>query len=171
MPRNIEIKARIENVRNTIDLAKKLSIEGGGDGKDEILHQHDIFYNNSSGERLKLRIMGNGGQLIQYERDDKKGPKLSNFSICKVDDPIFLNEVLTKNLGIRTEVIKLRTLIMIGQTRIHVDEVFGRGNFIEFEVVLRDDQSVLDGEKIAKDLMQKFNIKESDLVECAYADL
>jgi predicted adenylyl cyclase CyaB len=60
---------------------------------------------------------------------------------------------------------------MVGQTRVHCDKVEGLGDFVELEVVLEDDQSVDQGEAIAKDLMNKLGIDKSRLISCAYMDL
>jgi adenylate cyclase class IV len=60
---------------------------------------------------------------------------------------------------------------MIGQTRIHLDDVDGLGAFIEFEVVLRDGQSVADGERIATSLIDALSVSSADLIPHAYVDL
>lgn len=43
-------------------------------------------------------------------------------------------ETLRLALGIKGSVNKKRYLYMVGQTRVHVDEVEGLGNFMELEV-------------------------------------
>ena len=52
-----------------------------------------------------------------------------------------------------------------------MDQVEGLGNFLEFEVMLREDQSPAEGEVIASELMRKLGVEEADLVEGAYIDL
>jgi predicted adenylyl cyclase CyaB len=66
---------------------------------------------------------------------------------------------------------KKRTLYLAGQTRIHLDEVEGLGNFMELEVVLRPDQSDAEGQAIANDLMKRLGVQEQDLIEGAYMDI
>jgi adenylate cyclase class IV len=51
-----------------------------------------------------------------------------------------------------------------------MDHVENLGYFLEFEVVLKDEESVNDGQKIAEDLMKKFGLSESDLIVGAYMD-
>ena len=46
----------------------------------------------------------------------------------------FLQTVLSRSLGIKGIVKKKREIYMVGQTRVHVDEVEGLGNFMELEV-------------------------------------
>lgn len=70
-------------------------------------------------------------ELIYYDREESTGPKLSSYEKCKV--PEMLESVLTSALGTWGVVKKVRTLIMIGQTRVHFDSVEGLGNFVELE--------------------------------------
>lgn len=43
--------------------------------------------------------------------------------------------------------------------------------FFYLQVMLRDDQSVEDGQKIAEDIMTKLSISKNDLLDCAYMDI
>ena len=45
-----------------------------------------------------------------------------------------VDQLLTAALGVRGQVIKTRTLYIAGQTRIHIDQVQGLGDFLELEV-------------------------------------
>ena len=66
---------------------------------------------------------------------------------------------------------KTRWLFLVGQTRIHLDEVVGLGSFLELEVVLAADQSPDEGHRIARGIMAALEVREADLIDCAYADL
>jgi adenylate cyclase class IV len=66
---------------------------------------------------------------------------------------------------------KQRWLLLVGQTRIHLDRVEGLGEFIELEVVLRDDQSVADGVRIADPLMHELGLAGAERIAAAYLDL
>jgi predicted adenylyl cyclase CyaB len=72
---------------------------------------------------------------------------------------------------VRGVVRKRRYLYLVGQTRVHLDEVEGLGEFMELEVVLRPEQSDAEGQAIARDLMTRLGIREEDLLEGAYMDL
>ncbi|CAF1264860.1 unnamed protein product [Adineta steineri] len=77
--------------------------------------------------------------------------------------------------GIRGQINKTRTLFLTkhGQTRIHIDQVKGLEPtlFIELEVVLQDNQTIEQGQEIAKDLCEKIGIEEKNHIKCAYIDL
>ena len=62
-------------------------------------------------------------------------------------------------------------LYLIGQTRVHIDEVEGLGTFLELEVVLRDGQSEIEGKAIAKGLMAEFGIDKQHVLPEAHVDL
>ena len=66
---------------------------------------------------------------------------------------------------------KIRYLYTVGQTRIHLDEVEELGQFMELEVLLREDQSDAEGQAIAEDLMRRLGIRDEALIEGAYMDL
>ncbi|XP_005110231.2 uncharacterized protein LOC101845581 [Aplysia californica] len=82
-----------------------------------------------------------------------------------------IKTVLDRAMGVKGVVCKTRLLIMVGQTRVHLDEVKGLGQFMELEVVLRDDQTTEDGQKIAEELMEKFGISKDNLLTGAYMDM
>ena len=65
---------------------------------------------------------------------------MSDYSIARTSNPDELNVTLGQALGVRGEVKKARWLYLVGQTRVHCDQVEGLGDFAELEVVLNDDQ-------------------------------
>jgi predicted adenylyl cyclase CyaB len=166
MPANIEIKARARNFAELRRGAEALS-----DSPAQVIPQEDTFFTTTRG-RLKLRQLApDHGQLVYYERTDASGPKRSNYSIFETGDPVGLKNTLSLALGVRGVVRKKRTLYLVGQTRVHLDEVEGLGEFMELEVVLRPGQSDEEGQAIARDLMARLGVAEEDLLECAYMDL
>jgi predicted adenylyl cyclase CyaB len=166
MPTNIEIKARVANFPVLQTRAEALS-----DTPVQVIAQEDIFFHVPQG-RLKLRILSpNRAQLIFYHRPDSAGPKRSHYQIFETTDPAGLQSILTAALGVRGVVRKVRSLYLVGQTRIHLDDVEGLGQFIELEVVLHPHQSEAAGRAIAQSLMEKLKINPEDLIEGAYIDL
>lgn len=163
---NIEIKAKAHNIEKQHELAAKIS-----DKPVQIIEQVDTFFNVSNG-RLKLReLASNQVELIHYWREDKKGPRESKYSIFHSDNPNDLKDILATALGIQGIVHKKRSVYLAGQTRIHIDNVENLGWFLELEVVLTEKQSSEEGKRIAYDLMRKLDIRDEDLIDCAYIDL
>ena len=166
MPRNIEIKAVLRNRDAVVAAAAKKS-----DAEPETIFQHDFFFRCSKG-RLKLRIFEAGrGELILYERENVAEARCSHYQIAHTSDPEVLLDILTHALGRTGEVKKTRVLYRIGQTRVHIDQVEGLGDFLELEVVLRPDQTEAEGQKIAANLLREFGIEKDHLVPNAYVDL
>lgn len=166
MSRNIEIKARVNQLEATRAIVETLA-----DHPVKIIDQEDVFFNTGKG-RLKLRFLSlTSGELISYQRNDELGPKTSTYHIATTDRPDELRNVLTDSLGETIIVKKRRFLYLVGRTRIHIDAVEGLGNFLELEVVLDDTDSIETGEAEARELMHKLGVSSDDLVEGAYADL
>ena len=166
MAKNIEIKASLEDVDACMNKAKTLS------GSDpEVIMQEDHFFHCTNG-RLKLRIFSpNNGELIFYKRKNESGPKTSEYFISKTNEPNKLLDVLEKCYGIRGVVKKIRKLYLIGNTRVHIDQVDNLGNFLEFEVVLSNEEDANTGKQVAQKLMAQFGIEKDSLIDCAYIDL
>jgi predicted adenylyl cyclase CyaB len=166
MPSNIEIKAYARNFNEIRRRAESLS-----DTPVEVIPQEDIFFNTSQG-RLKLRVFSlDRGQLIYYTRPDQEGPKRSDYHLSHTSDPANLQRVLELAYGIRGVVRKTRYLYLVGQTRVHLDDVEGLGQFMELEVVMQEEQSDAEGQAIAEGLMASLGVERSDLLEGAYMDL
>lgn len=109
--------------------------------------------------------------LVCYRRSNEAGPKSSEYTISPTATPDSLREVLTLAYGQIGRVEKQRTLFMAGRTRIHLDRVKGLGEFLELEVVLRDDDSPEAGVAEASALMQRLGIYTDSLINAAYIDL
>jgi predicted adenylyl cyclase CyaB len=166
MPANIEIKARVNDFIALQRKAEQLS-----DTPCQVIPQLDTFFNCPNG-RIKLRELDlQRGQIVYYQRQDIAGPKHSDYKIFETDDPAAIKAILSEAYGVRGVVSKVRYLFMVGQTRIHLDDVQGLGKFIELEVVLNHGQSDADGNAIAESLMHKLGINPMDLIDTAYMDL
>jgi len=166
MPRNIEIKATLRDRAAAMAQAARLS-----DAGPETIVQEDFFF-ACEGARLKLRVFEPGrGELIRYQRENIASARCSRYQIARTADPDVLLDILTHTLGRIGVVRKTRILYLIGQTRVHIDQVEGLGDFLELEVVLRSEQSEADGQQIAERLLARLGIDNSQLVAEAYVDL
>lgn len=166
MARNIEIKAHIDSIDSV--LSKALAVATATPVE---IQQDDTFFQCTNG-RLKLRAFDEQrGELIFYSRPDQAGPKTSFYLISQSDQPQQLRDVLAAAHGVVGRVIKHRTLVMAGRTRIHLDRVQGLGEFVELEVVLEDDEDAALGIAEAHALMQQLGVGTEQLIETAYVDL
>jgi predicted adenylyl cyclase CyaB len=166
MPRNIEIKARIDDVRTLLPRARALA-----DGEPELLVQDDTFFVTARG-RLKLRVVeGDSAELIAYERADAAEARASDYVRVPVADAEGLREALARTLGVCGRVRKRRWLLRSGATRIHLDEVEGLGHFMELEVVMREGQADAEGAATAEALMGALGLAEAPRLATAYVDL
>jgi predicted adenylyl cyclase CyaB len=166
MSRNIEIKARIKAVSALYEKAALLADAGPTD-----IVQEDVFFNCDRG-RLKLRSFADGsGELIFYRRRDQAGLKESFYIRSPTTSPGSLCEALNLAYGEVGRVKKQRTLFLVGRTRVHLDRVEGLGDFLELEVVLRDEEDADIGVREAHELMRQLGIGADQLIEDAYIDL
>jgi predicted adenylyl cyclase CyaB len=164
--RNVEIKARIENVAALTPRVAALASEGPLE-----IAQDDTFFNCVTG-RLKLRAFSNDlGELIFYRRVNQAGPKESFYLRSPTTSPETLRESLSLAYGQIGRIRKYRTLFLVGRTRVHLDRVEGLGHFLELEVVLVDHESADSGIREARELMDHLGIEESQLIEGSYLDL
>ena len=166
MPINIEIKARVHDFPGLQRRAESIS-----DTPMQVIPQEDTFFNILSG-RLKLRVLApDRAQLVWYARADDTGPKRSDYRIFETNNPEGLKATLSLALGVRGVVRKTRYLYLVGQTRIHLDDVEELGKFMELEVVMKPGQTDAEGQAIAETLMKKLGIDSADLLDGAYMDL
>jgi adenylate cyclase, class 2 len=163
---NVEIKARC----NEPEFIRKYLLAHHAEfkGTDE---QTDTYFNVPNG-RLKLREGTIENNLIFYERTNQAGPKNSHFNLVKVEDAKGLKEVLTKSMGIKVVVKKIREIYYIGNVKFHIDEVPGLGSFVEIEAgnILAD----LSQEELKEQCdfyLQEFRINFEDLVDLSYSDM
>jgi len=92
--RNVEIKARIDDVRSLASKAAAIATEGPVE-----LLQDDAFFHCARG-RLKLRVSpGADAELIFYRRADARGPRESFYLRVPVSAPDELRSALSLACG------------------------------------------------------------------------
>ena len=163
---NIEIKAKVRDPERVAGVAQRLS---GGAGTR--LVQHDVFFRCERGKLKLRRINGASAELIAYKRAAGDKPRPSDYSIAPVADFEQMRGVLARSLGEIAEVRKVRTLQLVGRTRIHLDTVEGLGEFLELEVVLGAGEDIAGAMAEAESLMAQLGIEARDLLDRTYAEL
>ncbi len=111
-------------------------------GARQSLWQRDTYFSVPQG-RLKLREIREGREtpsveLIGYSRPDLEGSRWSTYhrSVIAVSEVDALREALATTVGVRIVVEKRRDVVLVKQTRIHLDTVPGLGCFVELETVV-----------------------------------
>ena len=170
MPRNIEIKAAIANVDSLLSRASAVA-----GCVPQCIEQDDSFFRVPQG-RLKLRRFADGSaELIHYQRSDIRAAKASDYVRVPVAEPERLQVALARACGLLGRVQKTRWLWQVEaggfSTRIHLDRVWGLGDFMELEVVLKDGQSDAAGAQVAEALMVSLGLASAPRLAGAYLDM
>ncbi len=153
MRRNLEFKARVKDPSSLERLFSRSTIykilyagcrkaaKQNGAVFGEVLIQTDTYFCVQNG-RLKLReTVGQKPELIYYERDESSTASMqSNYTVLQLSEPS-LKDLLAKSLGVKAIVEKERRLLKLKNARIHLDQVKGLGQFLEFEVVSEGDDT------------------------------
>jgi len=163
---NIEIKAKSENHREIRKILRSRNAEFKG-----LDHQIDTYFNVPFG-RLKLREGNIENYLIQYNRQDKEGPKQSDVALYKPLQESSLKEILTKSLGVLVVVDKQREIYFIDNVKFHLDYVKDLGTFVEIEAI--DKIPSIGEEKLLEQCnfyMNLLKIQKRDLISVSYSDL
>jgi predicted adenylyl cyclase CyaB len=164
--RNLEIKARHADLVAAREAVRRL-----GARETAVEVQTDTYFRVPQG-RLKLRaIEGQPAVLIWYDRPDNQGTRLSAYYLVPVPDPTGMKAALAAALGVRGEVHKRRGIHLWHNVRIHLDEVAGLGNFVEFEAVLSPEEDDTIAHARLDQLCRSLDILPADHLAPSYADL
>jgi adenylate cyclase, class 2 len=168
--RNIELKAWCTDLDGAQRTARELGAE---------LHaaerQEDTYFHVPRG-RLKLRRRWIDdrelpSELIWYERPDTREPRGSDYSLAVVERGAELRALLGSALGVRAVVEKLRTVYLLDNVRIHLDQVAGLGTFLEFEAIVDGTCDDAAASAKLKRLRTAFGVALQQVVARSYGDI
>jgi adenylate cyclase class 2 len=163
--RNIELKARLRDPTTAQATAERLT---GGPGECQI--QTDTYFHCRAG-RLKIRqIEGRPGQLIWYARADRPEARASDYRLIELADAEAVIAALQAALDVRGLVRKRRLIYLYRNVRIHLDEVAGAGDFLEFEAVISSPAEELAAPSLLAELAQRFGLRPNDFLTGSYGD-
>jgi adenylate cyclase class 2 len=164
--RNLERKTRCADLSAAASALRQLGARCEGTQE-----QRDTYFPVPSG-RLKLRVIdGRTALLIAYARSDETVVRPSDYYLVSVNEPDLLRAALTKALGVRGEVRKRRTVWHWHNVRIHLDDVAGRGTFLEFEAVLSPDEDEAMSRERLDQLGSLLGLTPADDVAGSYGDV
>ena len=168
MPENIEWKARLPDLDAAVRAAERVATAG-----PELQTQIDTYFNAARG-RLKLRQIqrdaSESAELIFYERSDDRETKSSHYVRQPLADAASWLDLLTAALGAWAVVTKRRTIFWHHNVRIHLDQVQGLGNFLEFEAVLESESQRAASAERLHDLIRQFGLTEPQGIAGSYSD-
>ncbi len=163
---NHEFKARINDIKPYEDLliSKNPFFQG-------VDHQKDTYFNVPYG-RLKLREGNIENALIQYDREDIAGSKLSKIILYKHSPDPALKEILTMQFGVKVIVDKVRRIYFIDNVKFHFDAIVGLGYFLEVEAIDTEGTfTTLELQKQCDAYLDFFGLSANDLVQSSYSDI
>ncbi len=164
MRRNLEVKAKIEDISS----AEKVALDIGAELRYDFV-QIDTYFDVRDG-RLKLREFGDGKvELIFYKRIETSERRWSDYEIVPIYKSLKLKNLLAKALGIKIVVEKRRKVYIYRNARIHIDSVKGLGDFVEFEVIYNGDEKQV--EDLMEFLIDKFGLRRESFISVSYSDL
>jgi adenylate cyclase class 2 len=183
--RNIELKVRFPDLAQGHDIARSI-----GAPLDVIEQQRDTYFAVLHG-RLKLRQrwtaeptaepaelnegafpVAQPGQLIWYHRNNEARARPSDYSLVQLaDDGDAIHVLLTGALGVVVQVTKLRTVYLLDNVRIHLDQVTDLGSFLEFEAIVDQHCDDAAGEQKIRSLCAAFRLTDASILSLSYADL
>ena len=162
--RNIEFKAELRDLAAARRQCKVLGGQRIGQ-----LHQTDTYYKLVDGRLKKREAPGEPTEWIYYHRPDRVTPKMSNYAI--LTEAQAARRWGTKGLRTWLTVTKTRELWMIGNVRIHLDEVEGLGRFIEFEAVVSREFDEKACHEAVNTMRTAFAVTMGEPVGTSYSDL
>lgn len=165
--RNVELKVSINNFDKITSLLRKIRAKHVNKQ-----YQRDIYYYCGNG-RLKVRNINNKKfELIFYQRPNRTGEKISNYQIFRIKpkEINFTTSVLDKKFGEQIIVEKNREVWIYKHTRIHIDEVFRLGNFLELETVIKN-INTKKAEKEFKEVVKLLDLRKYKKHSKSYSDL
>lgn len=164
--KNFEFKAKVDNLEKYEN--KLLTLNPKFQGID---HQIDTYFNVHKG-RLKLREGNIENSLINYERENISGSKISEIILYQHEPNIALKNILTRQLGVKIIVDKKRKIYFIDNVKFHFDLVENLGTFIEVEAI--DSKEEFTIEELKKQCDKYFDFFEltiNNVIDKSYSDL
>jgi len=173
--RNIEIKLSRPGQLDQQTLTAILNAAGAEFTWER--RQRDTFWNTQNGW-LKLREVVSESdsaqveaELIGYRRSvESSEARPSDYHIVQIDQPEALKAALDSTLGRIGVVEKERELWIWKQTRVHLDQVYGLGAFVELETVLRDIDEP-EGRLQMQECLELLQLKDAESLSTPYLEM
>lgn len=159
-----EFKARCSDPRDAIRRVRAFGARWTGRER-----QIDTYFRVAEG-RLKLRETASRAELVWYFRGDTLRSKRSDVLMLRVSEPHSVKETLSRDLGVKVVVDKVRRVYLKDNVRVHVDEVRGLGRFVEIEAVGQG-KNFPKLQRQAEKMASALGLRRVDLIRGSYSDL
>ena len=161
---NVEFKAELRDPQVAKAICKSLRATWIAN-----VEQVDTYYRVPTGRLKKREQTGEPTEVIFYDRPNRSRPKLSKFEIYSEEQARarFGDQPLPVWLIVR----KKREIWVLGQVRIHLDQVEGLGSFVEFEAIVSPHNNVARCHEEVAQLRKTFGPVLGEPLDCSYSDL
>lgn len=164
--KNFEFKAKVDDIATYENQLLTLTPTFHG-----IDHQIDTYFHVQHG-RLKLREGNIENALIQYDREDVAGAKVSHIILYTHVPNIALKDILIRQLGVKIVVDKKRKIYFIDNVKFHFDIVEKLGTFIEVEAIDDKEAFTIEELKLQCDkYFTFFGLTQRHIIDKSYSDL
>lgn len=161
---NIEFKAELRNLDAARAQCKLLGARCLGS-----FQQTDTYYRMPDGRLKKRETTNEPVEWVFYHRPDRVSPRMSNYTI--LTDEQARRRWGTQSLKPWLTVSKTREVWLVGDVRIHLDQVERLGTFIEFEALVSRRFDVKMCHKAIATLREKFQPLFGESISASYSDL
>jgi adenylate cyclase class IV len=161
---NVEFKAELRDMA-----VARAACQSIGAAFIAVLEQTDTYFRVPSGRLKRRECVGEPTEWIFYDRKDEARPRLSSFTI-------YTDAQARERFGVAPlpEVVvvrKRRELHLLNNVRIHLDQVEGLGQFIEFEALVSPGFPVAGCHAAVDRLRAAFGPAMGEPLSVSYADL
>lgn len=164
MKKNLELKVKVKDLEKFEDILLNLNL------KKQTLTQIDTYYNVPEG-RSKLREENNMAYFIFYNRPNTKEAKKSIYYTFEVNDIKNFKNCFKQMLKEEIQIKKERILFLYKNARIHLDSVESLGNFIEIEVVIKNNEEDKNAENLLKEISKLMDLEKEEKISEGYREL
>ena len=161
---NIEFKAELRNIEAARQQCRLLDAQHAGR-----FTQRDTYFRMADGRLKRREIDGKAMQWVYYHRPDRVSPRMSNYTI--LTDVQAKRRWGTRSLRPWLVVDKSRDLWILGEVRIHLDDVKGLGTFLELEAVVSRRFNVKACHEAIARLRESFAPLLGEPISVSYSDL
>lgn len=161
---NVEYKAELRDLELARTVCRGLRSTWIAD-----LHQTDTYYRIPSGRMKKRECPGEPVEYIFYERGDLLRPKISHYSLYTEQEARlrFGCEPLPVWLVVR----KVRSLYLLGNVRIHLDDVERLGRFMELEAIVSPACNIARCHEAVAKIIAALKPALGEPIDCSYSDM